>query len=111
RGRDGGAVRAGDERDPRADRHEPAAAGRRRRGDRLRRAGRADRRAGAARPNLIKPLRGRHGVALRATGGPPPAATWPPPAPLLLAAREVLGRDLVEELLEAVHDLLGVLDL
>ena len=30
---------------------------------------------------------------------------------LLAAALEVLGRDLVEELLELVHDLLGVLDL
>ena len=33
-------------------------------------------------------------------------ADWP-----LLAGLEVLGRDLVEELLELVHDLLGVLDL
>ena len=35
----------------------------------------------------------------------------PGPTPPLALALEVLGRDLVEELLEAVDDLLGVLDL
>ena len=35
----------------------------------------------------------------------------PEPASAVLAGAEVLGRDLVEELLELVHDLLGVLDL
>src|ERR1700722_1044350 len=63
-----------------------------------------------SRPPFLEPIcdhSGRHGSYLCRPSGP---AYLPGPRPLRIAGRKILWRDLVEELLELLDDVLGLLD-